>query len=182
MERAAAVKKLLFVAVTALILAFAAGPASAQYQPMFITVNPTTVPVGGTIVVTAGYFEPGSDVEIRVESDPVVLGTLVARADGTVTSPYALPLSVVVGQHVVFAKGPRLGTNVVTEVSAAITVIDANVSDDSIATGPGAAGSNSGNLPRTGTDAGIFAAVGAALLVAGGLIVMSTRRRHAARA
>ena len=181
MERAAAVKKLLFVAVTALILAFAAAsPASAQYQPMFITVDPIVVPVGGTITVTSGYFEPGTNVEIRVESDPFVLGTLVARADGTVTSPYALPLGVVVGQHTVFAKGTRIGTNITGEISTGITVIDADVSPQSVV--PASGTTSSGSLPTTGTDAGIFAAVGAGLLVAGGLIVMSTRRRNAARA
>jgi LPXTG-motif cell wall-anchored protein len=47
---------------------------------------------------------------------------------------------------------------------------------------PASGSTSSGSLPTTGTDAGIFAAVGAGLLVAGGLIVMSTRRRNAARA
>ena len=79
--------------------------------------------------MTAGYFEPGSNVEIRVESDPVVLGTLVARADGTVTSAYDLPLSVQIGSHIVYAKGPRLGTGVATEVGG-VGVLDAAGLDD----------------------------------------------------
>lgn len=172
-------KRLLLAAAALLVIAFAASPASAQYSPMFITVNPTTVPVGGTIVVTAGYFQPGSAVEIRVESDPVVLGSLVAQPDGVVTSPYALPLSVLVGSHVVFAKGPRLGTGIVTEVSAAITVIDANVSPAS--TTPVGATSAAGALPATGSDVGRYLTIGALLVLAGGLLVTANRKRLARR-
>jgi LPXTG-motif cell wall-anchored protein len=172
-------KRLFLLAAATLLIALASvTPASAQYQPMFCTVDPTVVPVGGTVTVTAGYFEPGSSVEIRVESDPVVLGSLVAAADGTVSGSYALPLSVTVGSHVVYAKGPRLGTNVVTEVSAAITVIDAGVSPAS--TAPGA--SSSGGLPQTGVDPGLLVAIGAALLATGGLLVINHRNRRRAAA
>jgi LPXTG-motif cell wall-anchored protein len=171
----------LLLAATALLalalLALVPQPASAQYSPMFITVDPTVVEVGGTITVRAGYFEPGSDVQIRVESDPVVLGTLVADASGVVTSSFALPLSVGIGSHVVFALGPRLGTGVATEVSAAITVIDASVSPTAVVPGPGSTGS----LPATGRDLSLLLTVGAALVVGGGLAIQVTRRRSTRR-
>ena len=173
-------KRLLFVAAATVALLLAATwPASAQYQPMFITVDPTVVEVGGTIVVTAGYFEPGSDVQIRVESDPVVLGTLVADANGVVTSAYALPLSVQVGSHVVFALGPRLGTGVATEVSAAITVIDSDVGAGALT--PTTTTSTSGSLPVTGAAVGGLLTTAAVLLAAGGLVITAKRKREAAR-
>ena len=168
-------KRLLLLATTLLAAALLAQPASAQYAPMFITVDPTTVRVGGTITVTAGYFEPGSDVEIRVESDPVVLGTLVADATGVVTSSYALPRSVEVGSHIVFARGPRLGTGVATEVSAAITVIDDGVSPTAITPTTTARG---GNLPATGRDVAVLITAAAALVAGGGLVVQLQRRRR----
>jgi len=172
-------KRLLFVAAATVALLLAATwPASAQYQPMFITVDPTVVEVGGTIVVTAGYFEPGSDVQIRVESDPVVLGTLVADANGVVTSAYALPLSVQVGSHVVFALGPRLGTGVATEVSAAITVIDSDVGAGALTP---TTTSTSGSLPVTGAAVGGLLTTAAVLLAAGGLVITAKRKREAAR-
>jgi len=170
-------KRLLLAASALLAVTLLAQPASAQYAPMFITVDPTVVEVGGTITVRAGYFEPGSDVQIRVESDPVVLGTLVADASGVVTSPFALPLSVGIGSHIVFALGPRLGTGVATEVSAAITVIDRAVSPAAVVPGSGSTGS----LPVTGRDLSLLLTVGAALVVGGGLAVQLTRRRGTSR-
>jgi LPXTG-motif cell wall-anchored protein len=188
-ERAAAVKKLLIVAVTAVVMMLAvAQPASAQYQPMFITVSPTAVTScgtdSGTVTVDAGYFTPGSDVVITLQSDPVTLGTVVASATGTVNATYTLPVGVTAGTHTVTASGTRLDNNVAASVSAQITVTipPGCVSNQVVTTAPASSGSGTGNLPVTGSDFGIVAIVGAALLVAGGLIVMAARRRGTARA
>lgn len=182
-------KKLFFVTIVAFVLGLAALPASAQYQPMFITVSPTAVTSCGTdsgqIVVNAGYFEAGSTVTVTVQSDPVVLGTVVASQTGTINATYNLPVGITAGAHTVFATGPRLDTGAIETISAAITVtIPAGCVSSGQVTQPpptSSTSSTSGSLPVTGArDNGIFFAVAAGLLVAGGLLVMATRNRRAA--
>lgn len=178
-------KKLLFLAVTAFVLGLATLPASAQYQPMFITVNPTAVTScgtdTGTVTVNAGYFEEGSNVVVTLQSDPVVLGTVVADAAGTINVTYSLPVGVTAGAHTVIATGPRADTGITESVSAAITVtVPAGCVSNQTLTPTTTSGG--GNLPVTGSDNGIFVAIGAGLLVAGGLLVMTTRRRNAGHA
>jgi len=181
------VKKLLFVAITVLALSIAALPASAQYQPMFITVSPTAVTScgtdTGTVTVDAGYFTPGSNVVVTLQSDPVTLGTVVASATGTINATYNLPVGVTAGAHTVTATGTGLESGVAEAVSAQITVtIPAGcVSNRNVTSSTASLASTTttgGNLPRTGSDFGIVPFIGAALLVAGGLIVMAARKRN----
>ena len=180
-------KKLLFVAITALVLSVAALPATAQYDPMFITVTPTTVEScgtdTGTVAVNAGYFTPGTNVVVTLQSDPVTLGTVVATQAGTITATYNLPANITAGAHTVTATGTSRETGLTESVTAAITVtIPAGcVSNQNVTSSTAApATTGGGSLPRTGGDFGIVAAVGAVLLVAGGLIVMANRKRSAA--
>lgn len=178
-----AVKKLLFLAVTAFILGMATLPASAQYQPMFITVTPTAVPhcgaaEPGQVTINAGYFEAGSTVTVTLQSDPVTLGTTVASETGTIAATFALPADTTAGAHSVIATGPRADTGMTDSVSAAITVVTPAGCVSNITATPTTTGG--GNLPVTGSDNGIFVAIGAGLLVAGGLLVMAARRRSTA--
>jgi LPXTG-motif cell wall-anchored protein len=159
-------------------------PASAQYKPMQITVNPTAVTSCGTdtgqITVATEFWKEGSTVTISLNSDPVVLGTLVADAAGKASATYNLPVGVTAGAHTVTATGTSMETGVATTLTASITVTvpPGCVSVTTVVqTTP-----SSGPLPVTGSDNGIFVAVGAGLLVAGGLLVMATRKRNAARA
>ena len=178
-------KKLLFLAVTVIVASLGlAIPASAQYDPMYITVNPTAVTSCGTdtgqVTVAAGFFTPGSNVTVTLQSDPVVLGTVVADATGNIGATYNLPVGVEAGSHTIVVTGPRLGTNVSESVSAAITVTIPAGCVSNVTVTPTT--TSSGGLPVTGSDNGIFIAVGAGLLVAGGLLVMATRKRNAGHA
>lgn len=177
-------KKLLFLAVTAFILGMATLPASAQYQPMFITVTPTAVTHCGTdpgeVTVNAGYFEAGSTVTVTLQSDPVTLGTSVASETGTIAATFNLPADTTAGAHTVIATGPRADTGVTESVSAAITVVIPAGCVSNITATPTSTTTGGGNLPVTGSDNGIFVAIGAGLLVAGGLLVMAARRRSTA--
>ncbi len=177
-------KKILFLMVTACVLALGAIPASAQYQPMFITTNPTAVTSCGTdtgqVTIDAGYFRAGSDVVVTLQSDPVTLGTAVANSAGVINATYSLPVGVTAGPHTVIATGTRLDTGVTDSVSAAITVtIPAGcVSNQNVTTTPQpAAVGSSGQLPTTGGNSQYIVMAGAALLVAGGLIVLANRKR-----
>jgi LPXTG-motif cell wall-anchored protein len=179
------VKKLLLMAVTAVVLVLGTAiPASAQYNPMYLTVSPNQVEhcstSPGTITVAAGYFEAGSTVTVTMQSDPVTLGTAVADAAGNISGTFILPAATTEGTHTVFATGTRLGTGVSETVSSQFTVVfpaGCVQTTQVTQTTP-----SSGNLPVTGSDNGMFIAVGACLLVAGGLLVMATRKRNAARA
>lgn len=181
-----AVKKLLLIAVTAIVVVLGmAVPASAQYNPMYITATPLDVQhcstAPGSVTVTAGYFTPGSEVTITMQSDPVTLGTATADATGNITGTFVLPAATTQGQHTITATGARLGTGVSESVSAQITVtFPAGCVSNQTTTPTTTTGG--GSLPVTGSDNGMFVAIGAALLVAGGLLVMATRKRNAARA
>jgi len=178
------VKKLLFVAITVLALSIASLPASAQYQPMFITVSPTAVDScgtdTGTVTVDAGYFTPASSVVVTFGDGPVTLGSVVASATGTINATYNLPVGVTAGAHTVTATGTGLESGVAEAVSAQITVtIPAGcVSNRNVTSSTASTTTTGGNLPRTGSDFGIVPFIGAALLVAGGLIVMAARKRN----
>ena len=170
-------KRLLLLATAVLVVAVTAvTPAAAQYRPMSCSVSPITIPAGGTFTITAAYFVPGSDVQIHVESDPVVLGSLVAQADGTASGSLVLPLGIAVGSHTIFATGTPLDAAPITEICSAITVIDAAVSPASATP----AVSGSGALPQTGNDPAALVAIAAALLTAGGLLLMNHRNRRRA--
>ena len=64
----------------------------------------TTTP-GGRIVVTGDGWLPASDVTATLRSDPVVLGTSAAGADGTVTQEYLVPAATPPGAHTVTLDG-----------------------------------------------------------------------------
>jgi hypothetical protein len=64
----------------------------------------TTTP-GGRIVVTGGGWLASSEVTATLRSDPFVLGTSVAGADGTVSQEYVVPASTPLGAHTITLDG-----------------------------------------------------------------------------
>lgn len=171
---------LISLACVLAITSVAATPAFAQYDPNFITVTPPVVPVEGTITVTAGYFKPGSQVEIIIQTPngPVSLGILTADPNGVVSGNFKLPPSVLTGPHDVSAIGPGKNTpgNITLTLTAGITVVAATPSSV-----PPTTFSTTGTLPTTGSgDTRPLVAIGVGLAVVGGLLVLGTRRRRTA--
>jgi LPXTG-motif cell wall-anchored protein len=127
---------------------------------------------------TAGYFNGGSTVTWTFNSTPVALGTTTAAADGTATINFSVP-NVETGSHTITATGTGAGGQTVTAsltLTAGFDVIAAGINTPTtVATTTG--------LPVTGSgDTGILVTAGAALVVAGSLTVLVTRRRRTAHA
>jgi len=60
---------------------------------------------GDAIKVAVTGFSPGSQVEIRLYSDPILLGMVAVNDEGTVTEAYQIPETVPGGSHRVVLSG-----------------------------------------------------------------------------
>lgn len=159
------------IAVTA-VCAFSASPASAQYNPNFITCSPVTLAPNGTVNCSAGYYKPGATVTFEIHSTPVVLGTAVANDVGVATGSFVVPASVDLGGHTIVATGAAIGGSVTAELTLTADVSIAS----SVTASPS---TSSGSLPTTGnSDTGLLTAAGAGLIAIGGITVLATRRRR----
>ncbi len=167
---------LISLACVLAISTLATVPASAQYQPNFITATPTTVDVGGTVTVTAGYFKPGSSVQITIQTPdgPITLGYLIADPNGVVTGSFPLPPQVHPAPHTISAIGPGMNTpgNLTLTLTIGVSVLGSSATTSV----------SNGSLPITGSgDTRPLAAIGVGLAVIGGLVVLGTRRRRPAQ-
>jgi hypothetical protein len=72
---------------------------------------------GDAIKVAVTGFSPGSQVEIRLYSDPILLGMAAVNDEGTVTEAYQIPETVPGGSHRVVLSGKNYsGDNVIFTV------------------------------------------------------------------
>lgn len=60
---------------------------------------------GTSVGLSGSGFEPGSDVVLTMHSTPVVLGTVSAAPDGSVSGQYVLPSSIDAGTHRLIVDG-----------------------------------------------------------------------------
>ena len=125
-----------------------------------ITSSKTLMRAGAEVTLVARGFVPGERVTFVLHSDPVVLGTAVADADGVATLTVELPTGAPAGAHTVVATGVDSGR------SADVGVTLTGAADE---------------LAVTGTDPGALGGLVAALLVTGGALVTGARlqRRRA---
>lgn len=99
---------------------------------------------------------PGSNAQVILRSDPVVLATAAADANGLVTASVTIPLNTPAGAHTIEVLGT--GTNgQARSQTTAFTV--------------------SGALPRTGSDAAPLARWAAFMVLSGAAAAYVGRRR-----
>lgn len=60
---------------------------------------------GESIVIEASGYDPGSDVQVWLRSNPVLLGVVVADPLGSVRGTYSIPAGVTAGDHRVILSG-----------------------------------------------------------------------------
>lgn len=130
---------------------------------------------GQGCVFVAPLYAPGSEVVAVVYSEPVVLGTAVADADGTATLEVTLPDDLAPGEHTIAAIGvDSNGDQRILTMSVTATAVP-----DATTTDPGTAAPPDDNavafLPRTG---GTLFPIGLLMIIAGGALVLLTRRRR----
>jgi LPXTG-motif cell wall-anchored protein len=113
---------------------------------------------GSTSTVTGIGFRAGATVEVWVHSTPTLVGTATVGSDGTFSAEFTFPAGVPAGAHTVEVRGPDTNGN-----ARAIAV--------------GVTFENGSALPSTGTNSFDILLIGAAVLVAGAILVMLQRLR-----
>jgi LPXTG-motif cell wall-anchored protein len=97
-----------------------------------------TLESGQTVTVDGTGFEPGEAVTVTLHSTTVVLGTVTAGADGSVSYVLTVPASLEAGAHTVVLAGST--TSVAVAFQVADTADTADPSDELPHTGAGSTG------------------------------------------
>ena len=147
-----------------LTVAVAAAPTTGAPQ---LTLSSASVVQGGSVTVTVIGLAAGERVRFELHSDPIVLGSAVADAQGTVRASVTIPRSAPTGTHTVVAIAATS-----PESSAALTVTAAD-SGNHAGTGP--LGSTGGTIP-------VGLIVAAIVLLVSGVVLTAVRRRRGHRA
>ena len=136
-----------------------------------LTLSASSIRAGKDITVSGTGFTPGATIAFELRSDPIVLGTLTADADGALEGTLRIPASAPAGAHTLVALS---GSTVVASAALTVTVAAGPGTGSGGQTG-GAAAPGDG-LASTGADAPVgTVAIGFLLAVMGGLLV---RRRR----
>lgn len=178
-------KRLVVLAVAATV-GFAASPAAADYPPGDdgIEVSDATPCPGQTFTITAGDFEPGSEVTVTLLPD-AVLGTPEVAPDGSVTLDVTLSAAQAVGEPATievegFGEDPNEEGEILI-LSADVDVVACD--EPTPTTTPPTTATPGGNLPDTGSSDSTMTMlkVGGGLAAAGGVLIAlaaTRRRRH----
>jgi hypothetical protein len=153
-------KVLVVLAVSGVATLLGLGAAGAVDYPATsggLAVSSSSVAPGGRVTISGGGFAPGAQVQITVASTPTLLATVSADGSGSIQATVTIPSNLEPGTHTLSATGanPAGGTLVLTST---ITV---------------------SGLALTGSNTGVLVGVALALLGAGVLLVVVTRRRRA---
>ena len=138
--------------------------------------------------MTGKNFKPGTTATFTLHSEPVVLGTAVVAANGTVSLAAKLPASVPAGVHTLVisgtgANGEAIEASIKVTVAAAPGSTTAATKPATNAPASTTAGDNgAGDLANTGAGTTPFLLGGLVLLLAGALAVFSRRRRNSTHA
>lgn len=144
------------IAVTALLLL--APAASAQYvDDGTITIDDPNPDPGGAITVTGNGCVPGASVTVTITQggQTVVIGTATAGATGGYSVNGSVPDNFVAGTAVISDTCGNSLTITIGGVSGTVT------------------------LPRTGSNTGTLWRIAVALVAAGGVLVLTARKRTA---
>jgi hypothetical protein len=159
--------------------------------------NDTTVTVGEVDMVHGVRFAPSETITITIDGDSVPLATLTDTPGGTFNTRITIP-NVALGTHTVTATGSTGDS-----ASATLTVVSSQNGQGQNGNGQGQNGngqgqngngqgqnqngdamgvapaSGSSGLAFTGAEIGLMALAGAVLLMVGGMLVLTTRKRSA---
>lgn len=133
---------------------------------------------GADITVTGEGFTAGEQIRIELHSTPVVLGTVIAGADGSFSTVVRIPAGTTPGAHTIWAIGSsgRTSPTPITVVAPAPAPAPA----PSPGPAPASAGSSTSSLSATGAESPYgSAALGMLMLLAGAALVAMRRTRRA---
>jgi hypothetical protein len=75
---------------------------------------------GDSVTVDIEGFDANSDIEVRLYSEPVLLGRSKVGGSGTLAASYAIPDSAESGDHTVVLKGTGKGDDITLALSVAV--------------------------------------------------------------
>lgn len=179
----------IIAAAVLVVTGLGAVPAAAQYPlrdgslTLSGSAGSAALAPGAPVTLSGGGFEPGTTVEIWMRSDPVLLETTRAGAEGAIDATVRIPADAPAGEHTLEARGAAAGGG--TNILSAQIVVAGEGSPgtgptDPSETAPGAtpgAAVDDGALPFTGMPAALLALLGLALLAAGLLVARTARTR-----
>jgi LPXTG-motif cell wall-anchored protein len=135
---------------------------ASPYTANGVTVSNSSPSPGETVTVTAGGFQPGSEASITILSDPILLATPTADANGQVSADVAIPADFAEGsRHTIEVSG------IAPDGSPYSTSIEITLA---------------GGLAQTGAEAAGLIAAAVVLVGLGAAIVVLSRRRTRAQA
>ncbi|MDZ8200380.1 immunoglobulin-like domain-containing protein [Microbacterium sp. SSW1-59] len=132
-----------------------------------LSLSATTVEAGGSLGLTARGLVAGEAVGVELHSEPVLLESVVADAEGALATTVTIPAETAPGTHEIVLVAESGAT-----VSAEITVMAPT------AAGGGADGADGADLAVTGSPAPLGLLLLAVALVVGGGALVIMRRRH----
>lgn len=144
-------------------------PATAGAPTARLAGSTSSAAPGTEIELVARDFQPGETVVFFLHSEPVLLGTAVADADGVARLTVALPTDVPAGDHHVRATGGTSGRSAEIALAIGTATPVANPVAAPAAT----------ELATTGSSTAALVAA-QALLLGGGALLLVARRRLAA--
>lgn len=164
--RASRTLRLLLAACAAGLALLVVAPA-AQAQPGYeggttFTVSNPSPGCGSSVTLTGTGFAPNASVTLT-EQGRGTIGTVTTDANGNFSFVWTVPQPCTPGTVVITASD---GTTV---MSVSITIGETGGAPSPV------------TLPRTGSDNGNLIRAGVLLVAAGGLLVLATRKRAAAR-
>ncbi len=166
----AAIAALTLAATFALVVPAAGAASSVDYAGgCIIKLSSVTVTPGEKVTVTASGFPAAAVVTFTLDpsGSAVKLGTVTADSSGTAVLTFTVPAGTTPGVHVVSATGAPAG-QCAPSVQANVTVSAAAVTNTA---------SQSGNLPRTGTNSAELFQIALILIALGGLVTLVARKR-----
>ncbi|HMK12372.1 MAG TPA: prenyltransferase/squalene oxidase repeat-containing protein, partial [Acidimicrobiales bacterium] len=155
-----------------------------------ITISTDSAKPGDTVAVGGNGFSPNELVRITLFSDPVILGTVSADANGLASFTFIVPVSTPAGAHQVEMVGQTsnkslsialqvTGSTTTTTSTTSTTIAGATTTaaTGEATTVPTTTPAASGELPRTGDDATRSLPVALVLIVCGLVLVAVASRR-----
>ena len=159
-------RRMIAVATGLLLLVLGTQVALAQYTPAGSLNLSTYQPAaGGTLTASGTGYAPDSNINLTIESTPLLLTSATAGASGAFSAQVTIPASYS-GQHTLLATG--------TDPQGSVRVLTATI-EVGTATMPPTA-TLPGNAPVQGSDGLILAIAAAGIVLLTGVILLVLRR------
>jgi hypothetical protein len=147
-------------------------------QTPAVTTTAAEASPGGALTLSGDGYTPGEPIEIWLHSDPVLLDTVNADANGQFQTAITIPIDTPVGQHTINVVGVTCGIETVVPLTV-VAPSDSGESGDTSGNPEDALWSAAGTrtLSHTGVNTTMAGTAATLLIGAGIVLVIAARRR-----